>query len=153
MSLRKTNVSRYEIKDAKGRPGVHTLGLGSGDALQIVRRVRAGISFRHVVRFEKVSGLSRETIARFAAIPQRTLTRRQSEGKLQPGESDRMLRASRIFDLAVDLFEGDVAAVRQWLQTPQAGLRGEVPLEFASTEVGAREVEKLIGRLEHGVVA
>jgi putative toxin-antitoxin system antitoxin component (TIGR02293 family) len=94
-----------------------------------------------------------EKIARFVAIPQRTLSRRQSEGKLQPDESDRVWRASAIFDMAVDLFEGDVAAARQWLQAPQSALGGEMPLDFASTEVGAREVENLIGRLEHGVFA
>ena len=92
-------------------------------------------------------------VARFVAIPQRTLTRRQNDGRLGPDESDRVLRASRIFDLAVDLFEGDVAGARQWLQARQPGLGGEVPIEFASTEVGAREVENLIGRLEHGVIA
>ena len=54
-------------------------------------------------------------------------------------------------DMAVALFEGDIAAARKWLQMPQRGLGGETPLDFASTEVGAREVENLIGRLEHGV--
>jgi uncharacterized protein (DUF2384 family) len=35
--------------------------------------------------------------------------------------------------------------------TPQFGLGGAVPLEYAETEVGAREVENLLGRIEHGV--
>ena len=39
----------------------------------------------------------------------------------------------------------------QWLATPQPGLNAEKPLEFARSEIGAREVEDLIGRLEHGV--
>ena len=64
-----------------------------------------------------------------------------------------MLRASTIFDMAVEMFEGDMRAARKWLETPQPGLGGETPLDFASTEVGAREVENLIGRLEHGVFA
>jgi putative toxin-antitoxin system antitoxin component (TIGR02293 family) len=57
----------------------------------------------------------------------------------------------RILALAVELFEGDVKAAKKWLQTPQRALGGAVPLEFASTEAGAKEVENLIGRLEHGV--
>jgi gamma-glutamyltranspeptidase/glutathione hydrolase len=32
------------------------------------------------------------------------------------------------------------------------GLGGEVPIEFASTDVGAREVENLIACLELGVI-
>ena len=40
---------------------------------------------------------------------------------------------------------------RQWLSFPQYGLGGVVPLDYARTEVGAREVETLLGRIEYGV--
>jgi len=42
-------------------------------------------------------------------------------------------------------------AGRRWLTSRQFGLGGAVPLEYAETEVGAREVEDLLGRIEHGV--
>jgi putative toxin-antitoxin system antitoxin component (TIGR02293 family) len=129
------------------------LGISTDDAVQTVRLVRAGFSYSVLDKFQKATELSWADISRFMAIPQRTLTRRQSQGKLQPDESDRVLRASTIFDMAVEMFEGDTAAARQWLQTPQPGLGRETPLDFASTEVGAREVENLMGRLEHGVFA
>jgi len=77
--------------------------------------------------------------------------RRKSEGRLKPDESDRLVRASRLFDKAVDLFEGDAPAATQWFKTSQPALAGQAPIQFARTEVGAREVEDLIGRLEHGV--
>jgi len=32
-------------------------------------------------------------------------------------------------------------------------LGGVIPFELARTEVGAREVEMLIGRIEHGVIS
>jgi uncharacterized protein (DUF2384 family) len=38
-----------------------------------------------------------------------------------------------------------------WLRSPNRALGGESPLALSKTEVGAREVENLIGRLEHGV--
>ncbi|HTV46892.1 MAG TPA: antitoxin Xre/MbcA/ParS toxin-binding domain-containing protein [Phycisphaerae bacterium] len=144
---------RVKPKVGKPRPGARMLGIGTNNSLQIVRLVRAGFAYSRLTRFQKTTKLPWEMVAHFVAIPQRTLTRRRSEGKLQPDESDRVWRASTIFDMAVDLFEGDIAAARRWLQTPQAGLGGSVPLEFASTEVGAREVENLIGRLEYGVFA
>ena len=140
-------------KAAKRMPGARTLGIRADDASEIVRQIRAGFAFSRLERFQKATSLSWEKLARLVAIPQRTLTRRQAQGRLAPEESDRVLRAARVFDLAVDLFEGDVAGARQWLQTPQPGLGGEIPIEFASTEVGAREVEDLITRLEHGVFA
>ena len=83
----------------------------------------------------------------------RTLARRKSKGKLSPDESERLLRLSRVFELAVDLFEGDNAAALRWLTSPRKALEGNTPLAYARTEVGAREVENLIGRMEHGVFA
>jgi putative toxin-antitoxin system antitoxin component (TIGR02293 family) len=66
-------------------------------------------------------------------------------------ESDRLVRASRIFGRALSLFEGDRDAATHWLSEPQKALGGEVPLSVARTELGALEVERLIARLEHGV--
>lgn len=130
---------------------VRMLGIDTDDTVKTVRLVRAGFPSKVLDKFQKTTDLPWTEISRFLAIPQRTLTRRQSQGKLQADESDRVLRASTIFDMALDLFEGDRAEARKWLQSPQPGLGGEAPLDFASTEVGARQVENLIGRLEHGV--
>jgi putative toxin-antitoxin system antitoxin component (TIGR02293 family) len=49
------------------------------------------------------------------------------------------------------LFDGDRDAAKSWLAEPQRALGGHVPLAMAGTEVGAREVERVMGRLEHGV--
>ncbi|MGH7340548.1 MAG: antitoxin Xre/MbcA/ParS toxin-binding domain-containing protein [Candidatus Rokuibacteriota bacterium] len=76
---------------------------------------------------------------------------RKKAKRLTPGESDRLLRTARIFGLAVDLFGGDRQAARQWLRTPKRALGEATPLGYAATEVGAREVEDLIGRAKHGV--
>ena len=57
----------------------------------------------------------------------------------------------RVFDRALELFEGDSRAAERWLSSPKAALGGAVPSELAKTEAGAREVEALIGRIEHGV--
>jgi putative toxin-antitoxin system antitoxin component (TIGR02293 family) len=146
-----TRATKHKIKAAHRLSFVPMTGFGPGDSVTNVRLVRAGLPFRKLADFQKATQLPWSEIARFVAIPLRTLTRRQSQGKLQPDESDRLWRASTIFSLAVDLFEGDIAAARKWMQSPQRDLGGETPLLFASTGVGAREVENLIGRLEHGV--
>ena len=128
--------------------GIRSIGVG-----ELVRLVKAGLPFGRLVKFQKTAGMPMDDVARLVGIPRRTLARRQHEGRLRPDESDRVLRLSTLFDLATDLFEGDAAAARRWLGSPQLGLGGEIPFEFASTEVGAREVENLILRLEHGVIA
>jgi putative toxin-antitoxin system antitoxin component (TIGR02293 family) len=62
-----------------------------------------------------------------------------------------LVRLSRIVGLAPMLFEGGLDEARAWLMAPHPALDNAVPLDFAVTEVGAREVENLIGRLEHGI--
>ena len=94
-----------------------------------------------------------EELGRIVLIAPRTLARRKSEGRLLAEESDRLLRAARILGRAIELFEGDEAAARRWLKTKNRALGDHEPLEVARTDVGAREVETLIGRLEHGVVS
>ena len=84
-------------------------------------------------------------------LPARTLARRKASGKLTKPESERLLRLSLVFEKTVNLFEGDADAARTWLSRSNKALGGETPLSAVETELGAREVEDVIGRLEHGV--
>lgn len=72
-------------------------------------------------------------------------------GRLDSSESDKLVRLSRVVGRTLALFEDNQAEAKHWLASPQLALGGASPLEMASTEVGAREVEALIGRLEYGV--
>ena len=134
-----------------GHPYLLLLGLDPMDTPRLVERVEEGFSFGELERLRQNVGLSREEISELVQIRPRTLDRRRKEGRLQPEESDRLLRAARVFGGAIALFEGDVEGALGWLSSPQRALGGAVPLEMARTEIGAREVEGLIGRLEHGV--
>jgi len=61
-----------------------------------------------------------------------------------------VIRFSRLVRHATKVF-GDVERAREWLKHPQLGLGGAVPLDYAGTETGAREVENLLGRIEYSV--
>jgi len=65
--------------------------------------------------------------------------------------SDHRLRATRVFAKALELFEGDRKAASEWMISALPALGGETPIDTARTELGARQVENLVGRLEHGV--
>lgn len=130
-----------------------SLGLRSVSTPQLIEQLEAGLSFAALLSFESNSGLDATSLATLIGIPERTLQRRRSSGRLSSDESERLLRISNIFEKAVDLFEGDANAVVQWLTTPKRALNGQEPLQYSRTEPGAREVENLIGRLEHGVFA
>lgn len=128
-----------------------SLGLNARNSAELIRQVEHGFSFKALHILAANSGVSDPLIASIIGIPERTLARRKAAGKLAPQESERLLRISNVFEQAVELFEGDVAAAVTWLTAPQKGLGHHSPLIYARTEVGAREVENLIGRLEHGV--
>ena len=139
----------------KGGPGANAyvvlLGLRIFDSLKLLRSVEEGFSFKTLERFQRNFSLSQVQLTRLVDIAPRTLTRRRQEGKLTSDESDRLLRATRLFARALELFNGDTAAARRWLTSPQTALGGAVPFDLARTEVGSREIETIIGRIEHGV--
>jgi putative toxin-antitoxin system antitoxin component (TIGR02293 family) len=128
-----------------------SLGLTAASSAELVRQLERGFSFKTLHALESRSGLALSHLAAVIGIPARTLARRKASGKLTPEESERLLRISTIFERAVDLFEGDVAAAVNWLDGPRKALGERTPLAYARTEPGAREVENLIGRLEHGI--
>jgi putative toxin-antitoxin system antitoxin component (TIGR02293 family) len=127
------------------------LGLSATETDQLVSQIEAGLPFKTVESLAALSGLPVTLIASTLGIPERTLARRKAAGRFAPDESERLLRISTVFEQAVELFEGDVAGAVTWLTAPKRVLGNRSPLAYSRTELGAREVENLIGRLEHGV--
>lgn len=132
---------------------VALLGLRTFEPLKLSVRVRNGLPYTALERFQRNTSFTSATIAVLIQLPPRTLARRKAAGRLEPDESDRLMRAARIFGRALALFEGDASAARHWLSSKQPVLGNFVPLDLAATDVGALEVEHLIGRLEHGIPA
>jgi len=119
----------------------------------VIDEILAGFSFKTLEIFSSESNLPVAEIATLIELPQRTLARRKVVGRLSSEESERLLRLSRIFEKAVALFEGNVDAAVAWLRRPKRALGDKSPLTYSRTEVGARQVEDLIGALEHGIFA
>jgi putative toxin-antitoxin system antitoxin component (TIGR02293 family) len=127
------------------------IGIKASDRLDLSDKIQAGFPFRSFVILTESMEVTNKELAELVQISTRTLNRRQKEGKLKADESDRLLRVARIFTQAVDLFEGEREAAQHWLSRENRALKGDTPLEASKTEEGAREVENLIVRLEHGV--
>ncbi len=117
---------------------------------QVIHRVSKGLPFSELEHLRGEIDEPLESVARRLAISRSTLQRRKTERRLSPQESDRVMRFWRLTQQAAKVF-GDMARARQWLKFPQRGLGGAVPLDYASTEVGAREIENLLGRIEYSV--
>ena len=120
------------------------------DGEGVLAKVRRGLPYSVVEALADAIG-SRQELAQAVGMPASTLARRKRAGRLTPAESDRTVRIARVVDMSHALMRGDIDTARRWLTTPHGLLDGESPLQRASTETGARDVEQLVGRLRHGV--
>lgn len=143
--------TRVRSKQKRAHAYVALLGLRTFEPLRIYATARRGLPYTALRRLQRNLGLPSGAVAELAQIPARTLARRRQQGKLDPDESDRLIRVARIFGRALELFEGDVPIARQWLSTEQVALGGLRPLDLTQTDVGAQEVDRLVGRLEYGL--
>jgi putative toxin-antitoxin system antitoxin component (TIGR02293 family) len=123
---------------------------GKNHPHQLIRRIQRGLPFRDLQQLQNGIDLPLEALASKLAISRSTLQRRKAAGRLTSQESDKVVRFSRLLKLAADLF-GSVERGRAWLKYPQRGLGGAIPLDYAQTEVGALEVERLLGRIDYSV--
>ena len=102
-----------------------------------------------VAREAESQGLSRDDIRMI--IPDRTLDRRIAEGApLKLGEADGIARLLRVVSHARRVFN-DNAVADEWLRTANPALGNHIPIQMARSDLGGREVEAELGRIEHGV--
>ncbi len=124
--------------------------LRSPETAYMVGKVREGLPFDEFHALQDMLGLTEERMGVLLGMSRATLHRRKKLAHLDRSESDRLVRYARVLTKAAELFESREDAAR-WLSTPALAFGQETPLDYADTEIGAREVEALIGRLEHGV--
>ena len=86
-------------------------------------------------------------------VPKRTLARRKAANEpLTVEETDKALRLERIAVQAERVF-GAPEKAQRWLRKAKRELRGETPLAYLASEAGARVVEEMLFRIEHGMFA
>lgn len=125
-----------------------TRSLGEGVAL--AREVQQGFPVGAVEELLASGVIDRGDLFELV-IPQRTLSHRRAKGQdLTPEESNRLARVAGIVLRTLELFETPEVAAR-WLRRPNRALGGERPLELLASDAGARAVEQVLGRIEHGV--
>lgn len=118
---------------------------------KLVEALQVGLPFRELLDLQTCLAVPADKLAPMLGISKATFHRRKGGvAKLPPAVSDRVVRYARLLGQALQVF-GDLDSAKQWLGAPQLGLGGAVPLDYARSEVGAREVENLLGRIEYGV--
>ena len=84
----------------------------------------------------------------YRIVPEATYKRRT--GKLRVIESERTERLARVIAAAEAVWD-DQTDAREWLMRPHPELGNRTPIDCALTELGARQVESLIDRLQYGL--
>jgi putative toxin-antitoxin system antitoxin component (TIGR02293 family) len=144
---------RKKLSKAQGQPLAvedRPSILREPEAAYVVEKVRDGLPMGEFHSAQDLLGVSEERLAGLLGMSRATLHRRKKAGHMDRSESDRLVRYARIISRASAAL-GGLDGARSWLSTPARAFHGECPLDYADTEIGAREVEALLGRLEHGV--
>lgn len=114
--------------------------------------IREGFPQRVIAELMEGADLSVKELAAALDLSPRSLQRRRREGRLARYESDRIYRLARIVALAKSSLGGREAATR-WLKRANRALGGKAPLAVIDTEIGARSVENVLGRIAFGGVS
>ena len=142
--------SEYVI-DVLGGPKVFK-GRAVPTPAELRDRVRTGLPYVALESVLERLNLTLGEAATVLQVPLRTLARRRHERRLDADESDRLYRLARVAAHAVSVLGSEDHAAT-WLRRPNRALNGEVPVALLDTDLGARQVEDPLGRLEHGVIS
>jgi len=131
--------------------GERVLGRPLASDSDLREAIREG--FPHAVLQEvmRASGLTLQELATALDLSSRSLQRRR-RGRLARFESDRLYRMARLLALARETLGEGERAVR-WLKRTNRALGGLAPIAAIDTELGARQVENLLGRIAYGGVS
>jgi putative toxin-antitoxin system antitoxin component (TIGR02293 family) len=130
--------------------GRKALGRKVIEERDIISVLRRGLPSSTVDELAALLGITKEQMAERLALSKRTLARRMSQARLTAVESDRLYRLARVLARAADVL-GSTAKAARWLQKPNRALESVPPLTLLDTDLGVRQVEAVLGRIEHGV--
>lgn len=130
--------------------GSKSVGAGVRTLDDLRKSVVAGLPFSAFEAVTENYSLPRPLVTRVLDVPERTLARRKRAARFPADESDRLVRLARVAAMAEEVL-GSREKAGSWLQRPNRALGGAVPLEHLETELGARQVEDVLGRIAHGI--
>ena len=151
MNSKITGLSSSSVQDS-ATPLWQSAGLPASSGISLINAIQKGFPVDSISRLNTELGWPKMVLLEIMGINERNYARRKAgNGLLKSEESERVARLVRIVDAATDLFEGDRISALEWFTRPAPALGGARPLELLSSEAGAVEVSRLIGRLGHGV--
>ncbi len=143
-------VSVAKVAAALG--GVRTLGIELATVDALADAVAQGFPRGVVPQVAAAATTPRSELGkRVAALVVSPATYKRSK-RLSPAASERAERLARVTALARQAL-GSAEEARAWLGEPHPMLGGRAPILAAATDLGARQVERILLNIEHGLPA
>lgn len=143
-------IDALRADDPTPGPAQLFLRLQASKPAELREAVRQGLPFSALESLTQQLDLSLLQSAALLGIPPRTVARRKEARQLNPQESDRVYRVARAASQAVEVL-GSLEKARLWLKTPNRALNCDRPLDLLDTEIGVRQVEEVLLRLNYGI--
>jgi putative toxin-antitoxin system antitoxin component (TIGR02293 family) len=143
------NELRAVVKELGGR---RVLGRNLASHRDLCEAIREGFPPAVVEELMQASGLTLKELAESLDLSARSLQRRRRSGRLARFESDRLYRLARVLALAQQSL-GDRTSAARWLKRCNRALGGIAPISAMDTELGARQVENVLGRIAYGGIS
>ena len=132
--------------------GEQTLGRTLSSDRDMREAIRQGFPPAVVKELMRASGLTLKELSSALDLSPRSLQRRRRSGRLARYESDRLYRLARLVAIANE-YLGDHERAMRWLKRPNRALGGLAPVAAIDTELGARQVESVLGRIAYGGIS
>lgn len=116
-------------------------------------RISSGFEATWLSAVKATFNLTNPALAILANVSNSTVERRiKSKTPLDSVLSERIDRLAQVAVLAEEVFE-DKSVAGTWMSTPNDALGGKTPLSLCETELGARQVRRVLHAIEWGGVA
>ncbi len=116
--------------------------------------VKAGLPYASLKALMDKFGFTREEAFTTLHLPSRSRSKalRLKRTTLQADESDRVLRLARISAQTAATL-GSTQKATDWLRRPNRALRNRSPFDLLDSDIGTRQVEDTLNRIEHGIIS
>lgn len=117
-----------------------------------LQQIKEGLSATLIHALRVTFDLQERSLEALLNASVSTLERRKRENRnLDPVASERLDRIATVCHLAEEVFESREAAAR-WMSRPNKALGGATPIMLCETEIGAKQVRRVLQALEWGGV-
>ena len=120
------------------------------DISEKITMIRSGISKKELEKVKEQSGLDYDSLSSILSVSRATLINKKGADKFDAATSERILLLADTLAYGQSVFE-DKDRFNTWMKSSNKALGNKPPISIMDTVYGIREVQNLIGRIEHGV--